>query len=115
MRQIAPDARFVAPHESKFLDVEATWTVPARPARSRDLDAGECFVICQILSKRDVGVVRKRTIVFELAGIQIFVEGVELAFAAAEGKINDVRFFEDGDVTELDPKRLAITAFGGQG
>jgi hypothetical protein len=58
--------------------------------------------------------VRKRPIVFELAGIQIFMQGVELMLAAAQRKINDVGVFEDGDVAEFNSKRLAITAFGGQ-
>jgi hypothetical protein len=79
------------------------------------MGARERLIIGQILRERNVRVVRKWTVVFKLSGIQIFVERVEFVLAAAQRKINNVGFFEDGDIAEFDPKWLAVTAFGGEG
>jgi hypothetical protein len=42
------------------------------------------------------------------------MQGVELLLAAAERKINNIGFFEDGNFAEFHVKWLAFTAFGGQ-
>jgi len=112
--EVSPHAGLFALHKGKLFHVESAGTVPARPAAPGHMGTGECLIVCQILRQRDVRVVRKRTIIFQLTGIQIFVEGVQLMLTAAQGKINDVGLFEDGDIAEFHPKWLAVTAFGGE-
>jgi hypothetical protein len=39
---------------------------------------------------------------------------MQLMLAPAQGKINNIGLFEDGNVAEFDPKWLTITAFSGE-
>ena len=83
MRQILPDTRLYAAHKRKLFNRKFAWPVIRRPAFARDFRQLRRFFAGQILRQRDMGMIGKRPVVFQLPGVEIFMERMQFALARA--------------------------------